>query len=127
MSENAVTPGDEPARSEVLPPKERRARARAARAASRAARGPRTPEERQAERDEERRAKARARRVERQRAREKAKAVVGSGQPTPARERQPRVQKTRHGVVVSDRADKTITVRIDVARRHRRDAKIVRT
>jgi small subunit ribosomal protein S17 len=39
----------------------------------------------------------------------------------------PGVQKTRQGVVVSDRADKTITVRIDVARRHRRYQKIVRT
>ncbi|HTW11600.1 MAG TPA: 30S ribosomal protein S17 [Solirubrobacteraceae bacterium] len=37
------------------------------------------------------------------------------------------MQKTRQGVVVSDKADKTITVRIDVARRHRRYAKIVRT
>ena len=36
-------------------------------------------------------------------------------------------QKTRQGIVVSDRADKTITVRIDVARRHRRYEKIVRT
>ncbi|MGB0092250.1 MAG: 30S ribosomal protein S17 [Solirubrobacteraceae bacterium] len=30
-------------------------------------------------------------------------------------------------MVVSDRADKTITVRIDIARRHRRYDKIVRT
>jgi small subunit ribosomal protein S17 len=37
------------------------------------------------------------------------------------------VQKTRQGVVVSDRADKTITVRIDTTRRHRRYQKIVRT
>ncbi|MGA9856728.1 MAG: 30S ribosomal protein S17 [Solirubrobacteraceae bacterium] len=36
-------------------------------------------------------------------------------------------QKVRQGVVVSDKADKTITVRIDVARRHRRYEKIVRT
>ena len=33
----------------------------------------------------------------------------------------------RQGVVVSDKADKTITVRIDVARRHRRYEKIVRS
>ena len=53
----------------------------------------------------------------------------------PARRRRPRPprehgagrQKTRQGVVVSDKADKTITVRIDVARRHRRYEKIVRT
>ena len=35
--------------------------------------------------------------------------------------------KVRQGVVVSDKADKTITVRIDVARRHRRYEKIVRS
>jgi len=33
----------------------------------------------------------------------------------------------RQGVVVSDRADKTITVRIDTARGHRRYKKIVRS
>ncbi|HYM46444.1 MAG TPA: 30S ribosomal protein S17 [Solirubrobacteraceae bacterium] len=37
------------------------------------------------------------------------------------------VRKTRQGVVVSSKADKTITVRIDVARRHRRYEKIVRS
>ncbi len=36
-------------------------------------------------------------------------------------------RKVRQGVVVSDKADKTITVRIDVARRHRRYEKIVRS
>ena len=35
--------------------------------------------------------------------------------------------KERQGVVVSSRADKTITVRIDVARQHRRYEKIVRS
>jgi len=33
----------------------------------------------------------------------------------------------RQGVVVSDKADKTITVRVDIARRHRRYEKVVRT
>nr|WP_236262286.1 30S ribosomal protein S17 [Conexibacter woesei] len=33
----------------------------------------------------------------------------------------------RQGVVISDKADKTITVRIDMARRHRRYEKIVRS
>jgi small subunit ribosomal protein S17 len=111
---------------EVLAPKERRARARAARAARSKPKGPRTAQERQAERDRERRAKASARRVERSRSREKAKAA-GSGEPTPPREHGPGTQKVRQGVVVSDKADKTITVRIDVARRHRRYEKIVRT
>ena len=36
-------------------------------------------------------------------------------------------RKERQGYVVSDKADKTITVRIDVARRHRTYEKIVRT
>ena len=35
-------------------------------------------------------------------------------------------RKVRVGVVVSDKADKTITVRIDVTRRHRMYKKIVR-
>ena len=37
------------------------------------------------------------------------------------------MQKTRQGIVVSDAPDKTITVRIDIARRHREYKKIVRT
>ncbi|HWW89885.1 MAG TPA: 30S ribosomal protein S17 [Solirubrobacteraceae bacterium] len=36
-------------------------------------------------------------------------------------------RRERTGVVVSDKAEKTITVRIDVARRHRRYEKIVRS
>src|SRR5436190_21709003 len=83
--------------AEVLPPKERRARARAAKAAQQPARAQRTPEERQAERDEQRRAKAVARRTERSRARAKAKAAQATGQVTPARERAPGVQKVRSG------------------------------
>jgi small subunit ribosomal protein S17 len=74
----------------------------------------------------ERRRKAQARRVERRRARAKARASA-SAEPSAAREHVPGRQKTRQGVVVSDKADKTITVRIDVARRHRRYEKIVRT
>ena len=35
--------------------------------------------------------------------------------------------KVRQGIVVSDRADKTITVRMDIARQHRRYGKIVRS
>jgi len=36
-------------------------------------------------------------------------------------------QKVRQGVVVSDKADKTITVRIDVTRRHKRYKKTIRS
>ncbi len=111
----------------AVPPKERRQRSRAAKAAKTRARGPVSPHERQEERVAERARKARLRKVERERARTKARAAHVTGQTTPPRERVPGLQKTRQGVVVSDRADKTITVRIDVTRRHRRYDKIVRT
>ncbi len=64
--------------------------------------------------------KATARSRRRVAEREKARAVASEKQPTPPREHEVGFQKTRQGVVVSDKADKTITVRIDVARRHRR-------
>jgi small subunit ribosomal protein S17 len=115
---------------EVVAPKERRRRARASKAAQTKARQARTPEERHAERVTERRRKAEARRVERARTREKARAAratAGETHTTAPREHGPGRQKTRQGVVVSDKADKTITVRIDVTRRHRRYSKIVRT
>ena len=53
--------------------------------------------------------------------------VAASRKRPPPREHGPGRQKTRQGVVISDKADKTITVRIDIARRHRRYEKIVRT
>ncbi|MBV9807453.1 MAG: 30S ribosomal protein S17 [Solirubrobacterales bacterium] len=130
-AEAAQSPTDAPAAPrepvEIVAPKERRRRARVAKAAQAKTRPPRTPEERQAERAAERQGKARARRVERARAREKVRAGAPSGQTTPPREHGAGRQKTRQGVVVSDKADKTITVRIDVARRHQRYEKIVRT
>jgi small subunit ribosomal protein S17 len=120
--ETAAAPS-EPA--EVVAPKERRRRSRAAKAAQTKARKSLTPEERHAERVAERGRKAQARRVERVRAREKARAAASGPQSLP-HEHGPGRQKTRQGVVVSDKADKTITVRIDIARRHRRYEKIVR-
>src|SRR5256885_395425 len=111
----------------VLAPKERRQRARLARAAKAGPGATRTPEERQAQRDAERAQKAAARRLERQQARAKHRQGAHERSETPAREHVAGVQKTRQGIVVSDQATKTITVRIDVARRHRRYQKIVRT
>ena len=111
----------------VLPPKERRQQARAAKAAKAKASGPRTAEERQSDREATRAKKAGERRTERARARTKWRASAHERSETPAREHEAGRQKTRQGVVVSDKADKTITVRIDVARRHRRYQKIVRT
>jgi small subunit ribosomal protein S17 len=124
---SAPGPAVEP--QEVLAPKERRARARAAKAAKAAAKPVvSTPEERQELRVAERKRKAGLRRVERQRSRAKARTARGEAvEATAAREHQPGVQKVRQGIVVSDKADKTITVRIDTARRHRRYEKIVRT
>jgi small subunit ribosomal protein S17 len=113
----------------VVPPKERRRRGRAAKAAQTPARPPQTPEERHAERVAERRRKAAARSVRRKQEREKARAQ-GTTAPeplAPRREQHPGQQKTRRGLVVSDRASKTIVVRIDVTRRHPFYEKIVRT
>ena len=113
---------------EVLAPKERRARKRAAKAP--AATGPKTPEERDAERRAARAHKAKLRRNYRQRAKTK-QAEARKGQPAPepdaAPEHGPGRAKVRQGIVVSDKADKTIVVRVDVTRRHRRYGKIMRT
>jgi small subunit ribosomal protein S17 len=119
-----VTAPAEP--QEILAPKERRQRARASKAVKVGAQPARTPEERQADRVALRARKAEVRRQGRAKARAKAKAAPNV-EPTPAREHVAGVQKVRQGVVVSDKADKTITVRIDTARRHRRYSKIVRT
>jgi small subunit ribosomal protein S17 len=93
--------------------------------ASRQRRGkrrPSTPEER----IELRKAKAVAR--SRRRASEKAKkAAAPDGEGTPRPEREPGNPKIRLGKVVSAKADKTITVKIDTARRHRKYQKIVRS
>jgi small subunit ribosomal protein S17 len=124
-AEAEATAPSEP--QEAVAPKERRRRARAGKAAQTPAGKPRTPEERHAQRVAERRKKAQERRVERARARQKARESATVAQTTPPREHGPGRQKTRQGVVVSDKADKTITVRIDIARRHRRYEKIVRT
>jgi len=121
----ADTPAAEP--QEVLAPKERRQRARAVKAAKARPGAARTPEERHADRVAERAAKARLRRTARAKATAKHKAEAHSRTSTPPREHVVGQQKVRQGIVVSDKADKTITVRIDTARRHRRYEKIVRT
>jgi small subunit ribosomal protein S17 len=101
-----------------LSPAERRAAARARRGRRRAA----TPEERAAERRAK--AAARTRRREQERAKRRE---AGPGEGTPPAERPAGNPQVRLGTVTSDKADKTITVRIDTARRHRRYRKIVRS
>jgi small subunit ribosomal protein S17 len=113
---------------EVLAPKERRARRRAGKQP--AARGPVTAEQRDEERRARRAHKAKLRRTYRQRAKAKT-AEQRAAAPTPdadhAPEHGPGRAKVRQGIVVSDKADKTIVVRVDVTRRHRRYGKIMRT
>jgi small subunit ribosomal protein S17 len=99
-----------------LTPQERRVAARAKRGTRRAA----TPEERA----EVRRQKAAARR--RRRGQERARKTT-KGEGTPPAEKPAGTPQVRLGTVVSDKADKTITVRIDIAKRHRRYRKIVRS
>jgi small subunit ribosomal protein S17 len=83
----------------------------------------RSPEERAQARRERRRAAAARRRAYRGRARERRK---GAGQGTPPAERTSVAAKVRQGRVISNKADKTITVRIDTARRHPSYEKVVR-
>src|ERR1700691_3802972 len=133
----AETPAAAPAASaapaepvEQLSSKERRRKARSIHSGR--ARESRSPEDRHAERVAERRQKAARRRA--RRLQERAKKVTvresaGTPAPAPAASAgsEQGTRKVRQGIVVSDKADKTITVRIDVARRHRRYQKIVRS
>jgi small subunit ribosomal protein S17 len=86
-----------------------------------------TIEKHTAEREERRRRNAEARR----RRRAKAKAATPAGekgpaQTPPAKEHGPGRPRTRQGIVTSSKADKTITVRIESARRHKMYKKIIR-
>src|SRR5947209_19197149 len=82
-----------------------------------------------AQRAERRRGSAGSRRRWRTRRREKdraARAEAPAREPLPGKQHGPGRPKTRQGVVMSAKPDKTITVRIDVTRRHREYKKIVR-
>jgi small subunit ribosomal protein S17 len=117
--------GDDAESAEALSPKERRKRTRSQHGGE--ARPARTVEERVAERVERRRKKAQERRAWRVKSRERRRAA-GSGEGTaPAEKKTTGSPRIRQGVVVSDKADKTITVRIDFARPHRTYKKIVRS
>jgi small subunit ribosomal protein S17 len=125
-SQATVAPA-EPA--ETLSPKERRRKARSTHTGE--ARLPRSPEERHAERLAARKTKAARRRARRLQERAKAaerRAAAPPPEPlAPVHAPVEGARKVRQGIVVSDKADKTITVQIDVARRHRRYEKIVRS
>ena len=87
-----------------------------------------TIEQRKQERAAQRAAKARSRRA--YRAKQKQKRAASGGRPgtpsPPAKEHGPGRPKVRQGIVTSAKADKTIVVRIDSARRHRMYKKIIR-
>jgi small subunit ribosomal protein S17 len=126
-TEAAPAPSPPPAEAEPeeqLSPKERRRRARSLHTGE--AQPPRSAEERAQERAEERRRKARHRRAYRQKVRERRASEPRSAAPAPEPKAVGRL-KVRQGVVVSDKPDKTITVRIDVVGQHRMYKKTVRT
>jgi small subunit ribosomal protein S17 len=81
-----------------------------------------TIEERTAARETRRQQKANERRKERAATKTEHKAGTG----TPVAERDANAAKVRQGIVVSNKGDKSITVRIDTARRHPTYEKIVR-
>ena len=105
-------------------PKERRRRGRSQHTGE--ARPQRSAEERATERAEARKKKAAERTRWRQRSRERRRARPKT-EPLPGPEHGPGRARVRQGIVVSDKADKTITVRIDVTRSHRVYKKIVRS
>src|ERR1700728_3123589 len=109
---------------EIVHPKERRRRVRQRSSAT--PRPPSTPEERKAERDALRAKSAKPRAHRRHKLRERKPAATQAAA-VEAAPYEPGTQKVRQGIVVSDKAAKTITVRIDTSRRHRRYQKIVRS
>ena len=107
----------------------RRERLEARRAARRpAARGQVTPEQREQERQARRAETAKQRRAYRAKLKQRRAATKPErSAPDLAPEHGPGRPRVRRGVVTSAKGDKTITVKIDVVRRHRRYHKIMRS
>ncbi len=133
--EAAATEQPAPAETEETPQgapastrKERNAAARAAKAKQ--ASSPRTLEERLEARRLHRERNAAQRRRYRAKQKEKraeTRAAAPAGEERHAPEHGPGRPKVRQGVVTSDKGDKTITVRVDITRRHKRYHKILRS
>jgi small subunit ribosomal protein S17 len=86
-----------------------------------------TIEQRAQEREQRRAQNAKARRAYRAKQKEKRAASASTTPPPPPpAEHGPGRPKVRQGKVVSAKADKTIVVRVDTARRHRMYKKIIR-
>jgi small subunit ribosomal protein S17 len=115
-------PAKEPNPEDELPWKERRRLERSRRPHE--AQPQRGTEERTSERLEARRAKASLRRKQRVDTRAQE---VEPRTGTPSAERAANPAKVRRGVVVSDRGEKSITVRIEIVRRHPTYEKVVRS
>ncbi len=114
-------PVAEPSPEDDLPWKERQRLERSRRAHQA---GPQlSAEQRAAKRAEARKANAELRRKQRAAAKG-GKGAGGAG--TPVAERSANAAKVRQGIVVSDKGQKSIVVRIDIARRHPTYEKVVR-
>jgi small subunit ribosomal protein S17 len=116
-----AAPEKEPDPEDDLPWKERRRLQRSRRPSE--AKPALSPEERAAARVEGRKKKAAERRTERAAAKAK-KGEAGTG--TPPATPDSNAAKVRQGIVTSNKGEKSITVRIDFARRHPTYEKIVR-
>jgi small subunit ribosomal protein S17 len=116
-----TAPAAEPNPEDELPWKERRRLERSRKPSE--AKPTLSPEDRATARLEARKKKAAERRKERAAAKAK-KGEPGIG--TPPAQRDSNAAKTRQGIVVSNKGNKSITVRIDFARRHPTYEKIVR-
>ena len=110
---------------EQLSPKERRHRKRGQHKGE--AGPPLTVEERIQRREEGRKRKAAERRRYRSGRGAARKQAQPSGEGTPKPERVPGNPKVRQGTVVSNKMDKTITVRVESARRHPAYEKVIRS
>jgi small subunit ribosomal protein S17 len=126
-AEAVAEPAAEPA--PAAPPATRRDRLETRRAQARpAARGQVSPEQREQERQARRAATAKQRRA--YRAKLKQRRAAGdrtTTEPLQATAHDRGRPRERQGVVTSAKGDKTITVKIDVVRRHRRYHKILRS
>jgi small subunit ribosomal protein S17 len=135
-ADDATAAADEGAGGEAAAParpagKTRREKLEERRAARRPGqRGEVPPEQRDEERRARRAATAKQRRAYRTKLKERRAATRGErAAPAPDRapEHGPGRPRVRQGVVTSAKGDKTITVKIDVVRRHRRYHKIMRS
>ena len=82
-----------------------------------------SPEDRAAQRVAGRKTKAESRRKERAAAKAEK---TGAGAGTPSAEHDANAAKVRQGIVVSDKGQKSITVRVDIVRRHPTYEKVIR-